>query len=280
MGPGRSLSRSRVAYLVLSAIALGAIAFTWLWLMQRDFLNDARAYWSVDYADMYGNSLVGRFGTYLYSPAFAHALWPATLLPWAVFAGAWCALNLGLLVWMAGPIVTAVLLFVPFSPVTDEVTTGNVHILIAAAVVAGFRHPAAWALPVLTKVTPGVGVLWFAGAARWRALATALGVTAGVALVSFLIAPAQWSSWTELLSASAGVAPGAASVIPGPLWLRGSLAAVLVLAGGRLGWKWTVPVSATLALPVTWSSGLSILVALIPLYRDRLTGLRPRAIQP
>jgi hypothetical protein len=30
-----------------------------------------------------------------------------------------------------------------------------------------------------------------------------------------------------------------------------------------------VPVAAVIALPVTWSSGLAILVALIPLYRDR-----------
>jgi hypothetical protein len=254
----------------LTVVALAALAFAWLWLMQGNFFNDARAYWSVDYGDMYGDSLVGRFGTYLYSPAFAHLLWPATLLPWAVFAGAWCALNLVLLTWMAGPILAAILLWAPYSPVTDEISTGNVHILMAAAIVLGFRYPVAHALPILTKVTPGVAALWFAGAGRFRDLAVALGAVLAIAGVSFLLAPAQWFSWFELLSASATVEPGGASVIPGPLWLRGMLAAGLVLAGGRLGWRWTVPVAAFLALPVTWSSGLSILVALVPLYANRL----------
>jgi hypothetical protein len=262
---------ARLLRLALSAAALVAIAYAWVWLMQRDFFNDARSYWAVDYADLYGESLVGRFGTYLYSPAFAQSLWPATLLPWAVFAGLWCALNLGLLVWMTGPIIAALLLFLPFSPVTDEVTTGNVHLLIAAALVVGFRYPGAYALPMLTKVTPGVSALWFLGAGHYRKLAMALGVTAAIGAVSFVIAPAQWIAWVDLLTASAGVDPGNANVIPGPLWLRTAIAGVLVIAGGRLGWRWTVPVAAALALPVTWSSGMSILVAVIPLYRKRTT---------
>jgi hypothetical protein len=259
-----------MARLALTAAALAAIVFAWIWLMQRDFFYDARAYWSVDYADMYGQSLVGRFGTYLYSPAFAHVLWPATLLPWTVFAGLWCALNLGLLVWMAGPVLAAILLYLPFSPVTDEVTTGNVHLIIAAAIVIGFRYPAAHAFSLLTKVTPGVSVLWFAGAGKVRQLAIALGVTAAIALVSFAIAPSQWLEWVRLLTASSGVPSGDASVIPGPLWLRTAVGGVLVLVGGRLGWRWVVPVAAAVALPVTWSSGMSVLVALVPLYRSRV----------
>jgi Glycosyltransferase family 87 len=270
-GPTWPTSRAgRLLYLALNAAALVAIAYMWLWIVQRDFLNDARAYWSVDYSNLYGGSLVGRFGTYLYSPAFAQAMWPATLLPWTVFAGLWCALNLGLLVWMARPILAALLLFLPFSPVTDEITTGNVHILLAAAIVIGFRWSAAYALPLLTKVTPGVGLLWYAGARRYRQLALAVAVTLAICAVSFVIAPQQWFDWIDLLRRSAGVSPGGAGVIPGPLWLRGALAAVLVLAGGRLEWRWTVPVAAALALPVTWSSGMAVLIALIPLYADRV----------
>jgi hypothetical protein len=52
--------------------------------------------------------------------------------------------------------------------------------------------------------------------------------------------------------------------------MRTAIGAVLVLVGGRLGWRWTVPVAATLALPVVWSSGLSVLVALIPMYREQI----------
>jgi len=255
--------------LVIAAVL--ALAYAWLFLVQRDFFYDARAYWSVDHSDLYGASLVGRRATYLYSPAFAQLIWPATLLPWAVFAGLWAALNLIALSWMAGPILAAVLLFIPYSPVTDEITTGNIHLLIAAAIVIGFRYPSAYAFPLLTKVTPGVAVLWFAGAGRWRTFAIALGSTAAVALVSFAIAPGAWFDWIELLAQSSTVpVPSEFGIIPGPLWLRTLVGAALVIVGGRLNWRWTAPIAAAIALPVTWSSGMSVLVALVPLYRSRL----------
>jgi hypothetical protein len=265
---------AKLARDLVMALSLAALIFGWIWLLQRDFFYDARAYWALDYDHLYANSLVGRLGTYLYSPAFAQAMWPLTLLPWPVYAALWSALNLAVLVWMARPFLAALLLFIPFSPVTDEITTGNLHLLLAAALVLGFRYPAAYALPLLTKITPGVGVLWFLGAQKWRAFFVAIGATAAIGAISMVIGFNQWLDWIGLLRASSSVpVPSEIGVIPGPLWLRGSAAAALVVAGGRLGWKWTVPVAATLALPVTWSSGLSILVALIPLYRDRLPWL-------
>ncbi len=48
----------------------------------------------------------------------------------------------------------------------------------------GFRYPAAWSLILLTKITPGIGLLWFAVRREWRALAIALGATAAIASVS------------------------------------------------------------------------------------------------
>ena len=47
-------------------------------------------------------------------------------------------------------------------------TVGNIHLLLGAVIVAGFRWPWLWALPLLTKVTPGVGLLWFALRREWR----------------------------------------------------------------------------------------------------------------
>ena len=44
------------------------------------------------------------------------------------------------------------------------------------------RHPAAWAFPLLTKVTTGVGVLWFAFRRDWRSLGIAIGATAVIVL--------------------------------------------------------------------------------------------------
>jgi len=262
--PRRRLSLQTAA----NAAAIGALVFAWVFIIQGDFLYDARAYWSVDLDDPYGGSLVGRRATYLYSPAFAQLLWPATLLPWTVFAAIFCGLNLLALAWMAGPILAAVLLFIPWSPVTDEVTTGNIHLLIAAAIVIGMRWPAAWAFPLLTKITPGVGVLWFAGARQWRTVFVAGAVTAAIVAASVVLSPAAWSEWIALLAQSSAVdVPTEIGVIPGPLWARTVAASALVLVGGWRGWLWTLPVAAVLALPVTWSSGLAILVALVPLYR-------------
>jgi hypothetical protein len=271
--PRASTARRDMMRDALRLIAVILLAFAWFLMTQGDYFHDARAYWSIDYADMYGSSLVGRPATYLYSPAFAQLFWPATLLPWAVFAGLWSALNIAALAWMAGPVLAALLLYFPYLPIRDEITTGNIHLLIAVAIVIGFRHASAHAFPLLTKVTPGVGVLWFAGARQWRPLAIAVGTTLAISLVSFAIAPQAWADWLRLLTESSSVPVSAEiGIVPGPLWARTLVAAALVLVGGWRSWRWTLPVAAFVALPVTWSSGLAILVALVPLYR----GYRPR----
>lgn len=249
------------------AAAIAAVLVVWLFLNLRGiYFRDALAYWRPDLDDLYGGRTVGVASTYLYSPAFAQLISPLGLLPWAAFAALWSALNLAALVWMAGPILAALLLLIPWSPVVDEVSTGNIHLLLGAAVVIGFRWPAAWAFPILTKATPGVGVLWFLGRRGWRDLAFAAGTAAGVALISFVLAPQAWFDWVDTLSRSSGVpVPVDIAVIPGPLWARTAVAAVVAVAGGIAGWRWLVPVAVTIALPVPWSSGLAVLVALIPL---------------
>lgn len=259
----------RLQRLLPLSLAVAAIVVGWAALnLQGIYFQDAMAYWRPDFGDLYGGGRVGLRSTYLYSPAFAQAMWPFGLLPWEAFAAGWSALNLGALVWMVGPFIGAVLLWVP-GPVADEISTGNIHLLLAAAIVIGFRQPGAWAFPLLTKMTPGVGVLWFAGARQWRSLVITLGVTAAVAAVSFALAPSAWFDWVETLQRSAAVPVASEiAVIPGPLWLRASVAAFLALAAGLAGIRWLVPVAAVLALPVPWSSGLSLLVASLALTRE------------
>lgn len=252
-------------------VALAAIVFGWIGLnLDGDYFRDALAYWRPDLDDLYGGRRVGVMSTYLYSPAFAQLMWPVGLLPWPVFAALWSGLNLVALVWMVGPYLAALLFFVPFSPVVDEISTGNIHILLGAAIVIGFRWPAAWALPLLTKITPGVGILWFAGARQWRKLLVGLAGTLGIAVVSFVTIPGGWFDWFDTLQRSSELpVTGEVAVIPGPLWLRVAVAAAIGVGGGIVGHRWLAPVAATIALPVPWSSGLSLLVASLALARTQ-----------
>lgn len=244
------------------------IGFVWWLISFNDYQHDALAYWSAALDDPYRDSIVGRRSTFLYSPAFAQLVWPLSWLPWEVFRGLWAALNLGALVWLAGPIIAAVLLVIPGSPVIDEVSTGNIHLLLAAALVLAFRYPGSWAFPALTKVTPSVAIAYLLGARRWRQLAIAVALTAVISAVSFVTAPHLWFEWASVLAESSDVpVSDQIAVIPGTLVLRTAIAGTAAFLGGWLGWRWTIPVAAFIALPVPWSSGLSVLVAVIGLWR-------------
>jgi len=135
-----------------------------------------------------------------------------------------------------------------------------VQFLIAAAIVIGFRWSAAWAFPILTKITPAVGLLWFAVRREWRALATAVGVTAAIVVVSFALSPSAWADWIAFLLAS----PGRSEM----LLPRLVIAALLVALGAMTGRRWLVPVAVWLSLPVVWINSWVILLAIIRL-RER-----------
>lgn len=258
----RMLSRLPVA------LAIAALVFGWMGLnLEGIYFRDAMAYWRPDLDDLYGGRHVGVMSTYLYSPAFAQLVSPLGLLPWEAFALLFSATNLLALAWMVGPIVAAILFWIP-GPVADEISTGNIHLLLAAAAVVGFRFSCTWAFPVLTKITPGVGALWLAGARQWRPLLVAVVTTAVFVAVSFALAPDAWFEWADTLQRSTGIPAGEAAVIPGPLWLRTAVAAVLAVWAGMAGWRWLVPAAMTIALPVPWSSGLSLLVGSLALSRE------------
>ena len=145
-----------------------------------------------------------------------------------------------------------------------EILGGNVSLLLAVAIVAGFRHPWTWSLVLLTKITPGVGLLWFAVRREWRKLAIALGATAAVVAVSFLVMPDNWRAWIALLAANTGKG-GTWAAIPIPLLIRGPIGVALIAWGATRDQRWTVPVGAMLALPALWYGSLSMLLAVIPL---------------
>jgi glycosyl transferase family 87 len=227
---------------------------------------DANTYWSLDPGDPYSGTRPGETLAFFYTPAAAQAFAPFHLLPWQLFIALWSLLLAAALVWQAGLWTGPALLFVP---VFAEIAAGNIHLLLGAAVIIGFRYPAVWAFALLTKITPGIGLLWFVVRREWRHLAIALGATVAIAAVSFVIAPTQWSRWAEILVAAAG-AKEWPFTIPVPLWVRLAIAAVVVIWGARTNRRWTVPVASTIALPVLWVNGLAMLIAVLPLIPDRV----------
>ena len=157
--------------------------------------QDARCYWQATLADPYLHSDWNDPIAYVYSPAFLQLVSPLTALPWQAFMAAWTALLIGAVRFLTGPRLLAAGLLFPFTAM--EVAGGNVSLLLAAAIVLGFRWPATWSIVLLTKITPGIGLLWFAVRGEWRSLAIALGATAAIVVVSFVTLPDQWPHWVE-----------------------------------------------------------------------------------
>jgi glycosyl transferase family 87 len=216
---------------------------------------DARAYWGVDLAHPYASSGVGEYSTYLYSPAFAQFLSPLYVLPFEAFFALWTVASVAVLYWLVRPWPWALLILL--LPWTYELFVGQVHLFIAAAIVLGFRYPSLWAFNILTKVTPGIGLLWFLVRREWRPLGIALGTTAAIVAVSFALAPTAWFDWYAFLRGSTGSGE--------LLYPRLAAAAAIVVVGALTGRRWAIPVAVWLALPVVWIESWVILLAIIRL---------------
>ncbi len=222
---------------------------------------DTRSYWGFPRTPLYpGPGTDDGYGFYRYSPAFVPFLVLASAVPWSVFAVGWIAMLVGVYIWMAGDDKWPLLVFVP---VLFEFYLGNIHLLLALAVVLGFRWPATWSFVLLTKITPGVGLWWFVVRREWRSLAIALGVTGAIVLAGVLVSPGVWRDWYLSLTVT-GPATGSNQVSI-PLPVRLLVALVLVTWGARTDRRWTVVVATTLALPTLWFHGLAMLVGVVAL---------------
>lgn len=231
--------------------------------------RDAITYWIVDPANPYRGNY-GAIEFFPYSPPAALVSSLLAALPWPVFLVAWWGVLLGVLAWIGGSWRSLiVLLAIP--PVFLDVLYGNIHVLLAAAVVLGFRWPVAWSFVLLTKITPGIGLLWFAIRREWRALILAGAATIVISGAAFLVAPGLWTQWFGALTAAQAREIPWGHAIAVPLPLRLAVAVPLVAWGAWTNRRWTVPVGATLALPVLWTAGLAMLVAVVAVRRDRLS---------
>jgi hypothetical protein len=263
------VSRQRIARdgLVLAGLLFAAYLFIVIAPQAGTFGFDAYAYWAVDPADPYART-AGELGAFPYSPVAVRFFALFGNLDWLTFLWLWLAVLVGTVIWLGWRAALAVL---AFPPVALELYHGNVHLLIAAAIALGFRYPAFWAIPLLTKVTPGIGLVWFGVRREWRSLAIALGVTGALVAVSVVIDGELWVEWINdsLLATGSGAAPVLQPQVPVPLWVRLPVALAVVAWGARTDRRWTVPVAATLAVPILWPSALAILAALWPITQRR-----------
>lgn len=231
--------------------------------------QDAYCYWFPTLEAPYARSDWTDPIAYVYSPAFLQLLQPIRMLPWQAYIAVWTLILLGAVYvltgrkWFAVGVVLALM----------ELAGGNVHLLLAAAMVLGFRWPGTWALVLLTKITPGVGLLWFVVRREWRSLAIALGTTVAVVVVSYVVWPTAWVQWMEVLGRVAG-RDGTWAAVPIPFVIRFPVAVAVVVWGAWTGRRWTVPVAGMLALPALWYGGLSMLLAVIAL-REPVEPARP-----
>lgn len=250
--------------LIISGWLATAFMFLVVVPITQSLAYDAYSYWSIDLDDLYGRTMFSNFtlGAFRYAPPVAYLFAPLGLLPWWLYVWLWIALMLAIIAWLGGR-WALVLLALP--PVALELYHGNVHLPMAAAVALGFRHPWTWSFVVLTKVSPGIGLLWFAVRREWRRLAIAAGATAALSIASAIVAPHHWSEFVASILSNVNE-PQHYSVPP-PLPLRLPLAALLVAWGARTDRPWTVPVGAALALPIVWVHGMTVALAAVPFLR-------------
>jgi hypothetical protein len=281
-----AFARRRDVGRVVLVLALLLAAAVYVRQISYMFQGDAYGYWLAIRRDhLYITDLGNAPHGYLYSPAFIQAIWPLVLLPWEAFYAIWLAVYMVVLVWLCRPWLTLAILpwvFVTFGigllqVPRHSISSGNVYLYMGLAVAAGFRWPSAHAFLLLTKVTPGITLLWFVVRREWRNLAIALVTTAAIVAVSFVVAPNLWFDWVTVLrnNSTYGEPDFALRILP--LIPRLIIAAVVVAVAAWFNARWALPIAIILAMPYIADTAFIILVCVAPLLRnDSWTLPRPR----
>ena len=272
------LGRGRVRAIRHALILVGLVSLPYIVAINAAtslFGFDAHAYWNVNLGNLYGSATgnTSDLDAFRYTPAAGQLFAVFHAVPWELFFAIWFAAMIGALIWLTG---WSTLVLLAFPPIPLELYHGNIHLFIAVAIVIGFRYPAAWAFVVLTKVTPGVGALWFAFRGEWRKFGIAVGATVAIAAGSLVVAPDLWRQYVSTMVDNLDYDPGHPYPIPIPLPIRMLASVGIVWWGARTDRRWAVPVAATLSLPIIWFHGFAVLVAAIPLWWDDRARARQR----
>jgi hypothetical protein len=236
--------------------------------------SDEHAYWLAARRIIEGQPLYDPAATivtpfaYLYPPPLAQAMVPvAAVVPSWLFSAGWTVLMGLALFWLSGRDVIRALALVAFPPVAVEFWFRNVHLFLAVLVVLGLRRAsAAFAVGAAIKVSPGLGIPYQAVRGEWRNAAIATAIGAAMLAVSVLLSPDAWRAYVDF---ALSVDPlQQSSFVAVPLPIRAAAGLIVAIVAGRLP-RWAgdplLVVAVTLALPSLWFTGLSLLVAVVPL---------------
>ena len=264
-------------YLNFAAAPLIGIWLAFHLVPQAPLIDDM-AYWGTRDGILYERTW-NEAAAYVYSPAFAQLLVPFTALPYMAFHVGLSVVQLAVVLWLIGPLLTLGFLLVPFLG-GSYIWNGNITPLLCVALV--WR---AWPLIVLTKILPGVTLGWYVGARDWRGLAVSLWALIGIVAVSLALWPAAWFDWADALTRAQAAERLGWQI---PLALRLPAALALSVYAGHSGKRWLLAPAAMLSMADIWWSGLVWLIAIPRLRRHdpvheavhdeevpRRAGLRP-----
>jgi hypothetical protein len=234
-----------------------AVALVYGSCLRTLYLGDAHIYWEASHLGYPTSAVVG----FVYPPPAYLVMAVLGQLPYVVFYAGWLALLMAAMHWLLGPVLF-MLAITPGFLGWHYLASGNVGALIAVGIVLGFSRPSWQAIPLLTKVTTGVGLLWWVTRREWRPLAVAVGFTGALCLVSFVIAPQLWPQWFEAIRLNMAASPADEpfTITNVPFLVRAPIAAAMVIGAAWRNQRWVVPIAATYA--IGWIGDTSLMVAL------------------
>jgi alpha-1,2-mannosyltransferase len=264
------------------AAAFGAVLLLVVATTRWTVPSDEHAYWLAAQRLVAGqplydpNAFPGTPYAYWYPPPLAQVLTPFTpftpFVPDLAFTAAWTVLLLACLWYLADRQVLVALALIAFVPVAVELWYRNIHLVLAVmAVVALRRNVLAWVPAVAIKVTPVIAIGYLVAARRYRDAALVAGVGAAVLVASLLLSPGAWRQFLDVVATQAGTS--GSSLVPIPFVARFAIALGLAVIGGRVGGRWgetMLVVGLVIGNPTLWTTAFSLLIALVPLWRQGL----------